>query len=188
AVAHHRAAELPRRQLLLDPRAAAVLADRRAVQSDRLPDQRLPLELLRRRRRQRGREPGDDAGVSRHLSRHRVVDVQDGVQAEEVKAFTPAEVPRVYFWWTTLPCLHIIAAHRPDPPRALDDPVPASLRACHRLRRGAIPVRTVAEQRDGRLAVVAEPRRAHAARLPAARSAGAGTAARARRRAEGGAR
>ena len=42
---------LPRRQLLFDQHAAAGLADRHAVQSGRLSDQRLPLELLRHRRR-----------------------------------------------------------------------------------------------------------------------------------------
>src|SRR4029077_4951965 len=86
AAADHHAAELPRRQLLLDARAAAVLADGRAVQPDRLPDQRLPLELLRRRRREREGQPGDDAGVSRRLPRDRVVDVPYRLQAEEVAA------------------------------------------------------------------------------------------------------
>ena len=47
AAADHHAADLPRRQLLFDRHAAAVLADGHAVQSGRLPDQRLPLELLR---------------------------------------------------------------------------------------------------------------------------------------------
>ena len=61
--ADHHAADLPRRQLLLDRHAAAVLADGHAVQPGRLSDQRLPLELLRRRRRQRRRQPRHDAGV-----------------------------------------------------------------------------------------------------------------------------
>ena len=51
AAADRHAADLPRRQLLLDRHAAAVLADGHAVQSGRLPDQRLSLELLRHRRR-----------------------------------------------------------------------------------------------------------------------------------------
>ena len=55
--ADHHAADLPRRQLLFDQRAAAVLAEGRAVQSGGLSDQRLPLELLRDRRRQRRRQP-----------------------------------------------------------------------------------------------------------------------------------
>ena len=63
--AHHYAADLPRRHLLLDQRAAAVLADGHAVQPGRLSGQRLPLELLRRRRRQRRLEPCHDAGVPR---------------------------------------------------------------------------------------------------------------------------
>ena len=44
-------------------RAAAGLADGHAVQSRGLSDQRLPLELLRDRRRERGRQPGHDAAV-----------------------------------------------------------------------------------------------------------------------------
>ena len=55
--ADHHAADLPRRQLLLDRHAAAVLAERHAVQPGRLSGQRLPLELLRHRRRQRRRQP-----------------------------------------------------------------------------------------------------------------------------------
>ena len=51
AAADRHAADLPRRQLLLDRHAAAVLAEGHAVQSGGLPDQRLPLELLRHRRR-----------------------------------------------------------------------------------------------------------------------------------------
>ena len=46
--------------LLLHRRIAAALADGRAVQSCRLPDQRLPLELLRERRRGRRYQPGHD--------------------------------------------------------------------------------------------------------------------------------
>jgi ABC-2 type transport system permease protein len=60
AAADRHAAHVPRRQLLLDRDAAAVLADRRAVQPGGLPGQRLPLELLRRGRRQPRAEPGDD--------------------------------------------------------------------------------------------------------------------------------
>ena len=49
AAPHHHAARLPRRHLLLDRHAAAVLADRDAVQPGGLPGQRLPLELLQPR-------------------------------------------------------------------------------------------------------------------------------------------
>ena len=49
------AADVPRRQLLFDQRAAAVLAGGEPRQSDRLSDLGLPLELLRGRRRQRDR-------------------------------------------------------------------------------------------------------------------------------------
>ena len=44
-------------------RAAAALADDHPVQSGRLSDQRLPLELLRHRRRERRHQPGHDPGV-----------------------------------------------------------------------------------------------------------------------------
>ena len=64
AAADRHAADLPRRQLLLDRHAAAVLADGHAVQPGGLPGQRLPLELLRHRRRGRRRQPGDDAACS----------------------------------------------------------------------------------------------------------------------------
>ncbi len=47
------AADLPRRQLLFDEHAALGLADRHAAQSRGLSGLRLPLELLRNRRRQR---------------------------------------------------------------------------------------------------------------------------------------
>src|SRR5690606_26582675 len=50
------AVDLPRRRLLLDRDAAAVLAEGGPVQPGGLPDQRLPLELLRPVRRQCGGE------------------------------------------------------------------------------------------------------------------------------------
>ena len=46
AAADHHAADLPRRHVLFDQRAAAVLAGGVAVQPDRLSDLGLPLELL----------------------------------------------------------------------------------------------------------------------------------------------
>ena len=49
--------------------AAAGLADDHAVQPSRLPGQRLPLELLRHRRRQRRRQPRHDARRSSRLPR-----------------------------------------------------------------------------------------------------------------------
>ena len=45
------AADVSRRRVLLDQHAATCVADDHAVQSGRVPDQRIPLELLRRRRR-----------------------------------------------------------------------------------------------------------------------------------------
>ena len=61
--ARDHAADLPRRHVLFDRRAAAGLADDRAVQSDRVSGLRFPLELLRHRRRQRRHQPRDDARV-----------------------------------------------------------------------------------------------------------------------------
>ena len=54
------------------------------VQPGRLPDQRLPLELLRDRRRQRRRQPRHDAGVPRRSADRGVVDLQDRLPAEEL--------------------------------------------------------------------------------------------------------
>ena len=61
--ARNHAADLSRRELLLDPRAAAVLAEGDAVQPRRVPHQRLPLELLQHRRCERQRKPRHDGGV-----------------------------------------------------------------------------------------------------------------------------
>ena len=63
AAADHHAADVPRRHLLFDPRAAAALAEDHLVQSGGLSDQRLPLELLRDLRRQPGGQLRHDAGV-----------------------------------------------------------------------------------------------------------------------------
>ena len=83
--AGHHAADLPRRQLLFDQRAAAGLADGHAVQSGRLSDQRLPLELLRRSPTSSvGVSLGDDARVPRRRARDRVVDVPHRLPAEAV--------------------------------------------------------------------------------------------------------
>ena len=65
-------------------RAAAVLADGDAVQPARLSHQRLPLELLRRRRRGRGRQRRCHPRVPRGVPGDGVVDLQDGVPAEDV--------------------------------------------------------------------------------------------------------
>ena len=70
--------------LLFDRRAAAGVADDRPAEPGRLPDQRLPLELLRDRRRQRLLEPRHDAPVPRHLPRRHGVDLQDRLPAQEL--------------------------------------------------------------------------------------------------------
>src|SRR5690606_39938338 len=82
AAADPDAADVPRRHVLLDQYAAAVLAEGDALQSRRLPGQRLPVELLRNIRRQRRVESADDARVSDRLPCRRMVDLQDGLSAE----------------------------------------------------------------------------------------------------------
>jgi hypothetical protein len=68
----------------------AVLAHGDAVQSAGLSDLGLPLELLRRRRRECRGERGDDAGVPGRLHGHRLVVLQDRVSAEELAAPFPS--------------------------------------------------------------------------------------------------
>ena len=64
--------------------AAARLADRHAVQSGGLPDQRFSLEFFRSLRCQRRTESVHGAGVPRHLPADRVVDVQDRLSIEAI--------------------------------------------------------------------------------------------------------
>jgi hypothetical protein len=82
--ARHHAADLPRRHVLLDQRAAAGLADRRAVQSDRVSGLGFPLELLQHLRRERRHQPHNDVRVPDHLRRDRMVDFQDRLSAQEM--------------------------------------------------------------------------------------------------------
>ena len=65
--------------------AAAGLADDHAVQSGRLSDQRLPLELLRGLRRERRAQSRHDVGIPRRLPRRRVVDFPHGLPAQGLK-------------------------------------------------------------------------------------------------------
>src|SRR3712207_1859259 len=91
AVPYRDAPGLSRRQLLLRRDVAAVLADGQPLQPRRLPDQRLPLELLRDRRRERRCEPGHDALLSCRVPGGGVVDLQDGLPTQGVVPFlTPA--------------------------------------------------------------------------------------------------
>ena len=69
AAARHLAAGLPRRQLLLDHHAAAALAEDHPVQPGGLPDLRLPLGLLRHRRRRRRPQPRRDRALHADLPR-----------------------------------------------------------------------------------------------------------------------
>ncbi len=84
AAPNHHAVDVPWRHLLFDQRAAAILAHSHAVQSARLLDQRLPLELLRYRRCAYPDQRSDDARVSRDLHGDRLVVLQNGVPAEEL--------------------------------------------------------------------------------------------------------
>ena len=77
-------ADLLGRQLLLDRHAAALLAEGDAVQPGRIPDQRLPLELLRAGGYRRGCQPGHDAGVHGAVPGGDLVDLPHGVSAEAV--------------------------------------------------------------------------------------------------------
>ena len=68
--------------LLFDQRAAAALADGRAVQPCGVSGLRFPLELLRHRRRQRRHQPRHDAGVPVRLPRRGVVDFPHRLPAQ----------------------------------------------------------------------------------------------------------
>ena len=76
--------DLPRRQLLLRRYVAAFLADGHPLQSCGLPDQLLPVELLRDRRRKRGLEPGHDGTLPDPMPDCGVVDLQDRLPAQGV--------------------------------------------------------------------------------------------------------
>ncbi len=76
------AADLPGRELLFDQHAAAVLAEGLAVQSGGLPDQRVPVELLRRLRREPADQHERDAGFPGAVPGRRALDLQDRVQAQ----------------------------------------------------------------------------------------------------------
>ena len=72
--------------LLFHRHAAARLADFQPVQSHRVLDQRLPLELLRHRRRQRGHQHEHDRRIPGRVLGRGGVGVQNGVSAEELGA------------------------------------------------------------------------------------------------------
>ncbi len=84
AAARHHPADVSRRHFLLHQRIAAGLADRRAVQSHRLSGQRLSLELLRDRRRERGRKPRHDDPVPGRVPADGLVDFQDRLPTQEI--------------------------------------------------------------------------------------------------------
>src|SRR5687767_3780929 len=85
------AAHLPRRRVLLHRHAAAGVARLQPVQSDRLPDQRLSLELLRHRGRAGAGEPGDDAGVFRALPRGGGLDLQNRLPPQDLMIRTATQ-------------------------------------------------------------------------------------------------
>jgi hypothetical protein len=70
------APDLPGRQLLFDQHAAADLAEDHPVQPGGLSGQRLPLELLRRVRRQCRPKPRHDPGLHGRLPHRRVVETR----------------------------------------------------------------------------------------------------------------
>ncbi|MGY3391131.1 hypothetical protein ACVWW6_003722 [Bradyrhizobium sp. USDA 3311] len=84
------AADLPRRQLLFHRHAATHLAHGGAAQPGRLSDLRLPLELLRDRRCECGRQHLHDDGVPGDLPGRDLVDFPHRVPAEEL---TPVVIP-----------------------------------------------------------------------------------------------
>jgi hypothetical protein len=80
------APHLPGRQFLFHRHAAAVLAEGHLVQPGGLPDQRIPVELLWRGRRQRGHQPGHDAVVHDAVHGGGGVHVQDRLPTQELSA------------------------------------------------------------------------------------------------------
>ncbi len=98
------AADVSGRQLLLDQHAAAVLAERDAVQPGRVSRQRLPLELLRGGRRQLGDEPRHDLGLPGAVPRHRVVDLPHRLSAQGLRP-RPRAGPRFHAHRTRLDAL-----------------------------------------------------------------------------------
>ena len=92
--------------------AAAVVAEGGAVQSRGLPDQRLPLELLRRVRRQRGAQRRHGAGLPGGVHGRDLVDLQDRLQAARLKQ-TGALVRRSAF--LTRLCRPNVRRGRPQP-------------------------------------------------------------------------
>ncbi|CAA9461099.1 MAG: Efflux ABC transporter, permease protein, partial [uncultured Rubrobacteraceae bacterium] len=84
ALPHRHAPDLPRRQLLLHRYAAPVLADGHPLQPRRLPHKRLPLELLRGRRRERRPEHGHDGPLPGPVPDGCLVDLQNGLPPENL--------------------------------------------------------------------------------------------------------
>ena len=98
----HHAADVPGRQFLFDQRAAAGLADRHPVQSDRLSGQRLSLELLEVADVNVGISTRHDGAVPARLSCDRLVDVQNRLPDQAVvtsSAVMPAHVPASTHAW-----------------------------------------------------------------------------------------
>jgi len=94
------AADISRRGVLFDHRAAGGVAHGHAVQSCGLSDQRLPLELLWNFGRQRRDQSGDDAGLFRALPGAGDMDLQDRISAEKLKAASrPGPCARCWWPW-----------------------------------------------------------------------------------------
>jgi hypothetical protein len=71
-------------QLLLRQRIAARLADGHLIQSRGLSDQRLPLELFRDCRRERGCKPDYDIPIPDHVPGGWVVDFQNRLSTQKL--------------------------------------------------------------------------------------------------------
>src|SRR3990167_4954693 len=85
AGADRHAADLSRWRVLLDQHAATGLADGDPIQPGGVPDQRVSLEFLRRLRRQRRPEPGDDSWLSAAVHSGCGLYLQNRLSAEELK-------------------------------------------------------------------------------------------------------
>jgi len=91
--ADHHPAHLPRGRVLFHRHVAAGLANFQPLQPGRVLDQRLPLELLRHRRRERRCQHEHDRGVLYRLCRHSRLGIQNGISAQELSE--PGAVERV---------------------------------------------------------------------------------------------
>src|SRR5215212_6152090 len=91
---HRYIAHVLGREFLLDRHTAAVLASNESVQPRGLPCERLPLELLWARRRERLDQFDDDDSVPMPLPSGGDLDLPDGVPPEELRPRPANGLPR----------------------------------------------------------------------------------------------